>query len=511
MFFASSADEELPAWRAGAQIALLLDGKALAAMAEDAKEVWAENPTSVQHAFPEGADEVLARYRREWSLSNPNTSVARVKFVVEQQGGIWGTVVGSDKNGATLDRPLIRMNVDPELFKHPMAQRPGYEGQPIGQTIVIPEEVREARTVLADWSSYHKPDKETLLTKWKPKLLDPVHFEPTQWHLGEELVLAADGLDKNLIGTVNDVTGGRIWLNHAYNPNAEAKTPSQILLRYAPDLLPETDGWLVARSHERHFRYSRSKGRELLAQTVREGGVSVNAAAQWAAQSTDRSPFIDWMGNYLDTLYAQRGSANNIQMLSDYPDLRMWASLGDGVLDSLRHGGTVRLSTLTSDAQTQIAHLVYWFDRLDEEKVDPTDRVPNGIADGIVTMTTTAEPLIQVWSSQEAQSVVPNTTSIRNIGGMLAEGSPWFKKIDRFRVGVHRTYDLHFTLNPGRVPMTISLDEELIDPNAEALTQLPPNLRAEVEKQRLDWIAHPPTPGEYPPTPPPAKQVIPPQ
>jgi hypothetical protein len=118
MWPGSKADEETPMWRATARIALLMDRSILLAMPVDAREVWAENPTAMQHALPDGADQVLAQYRREFSLEHPTESVARFKFAVRNEyGGLWAGSAAYDAAGNVLDKETLALDRDEEREK----------------------------------------------------------------------------------------------------------------------------------------------------------------------------------------------------------------------------------------------------------------------------------------------------------------------------------------------------------------------------------------------------------
>ena len=95
------------------------------------------------------------------------------------------------------------------------------------------------------------------------------------------------------------------------------------------------------------------------------------------------------------------------------------------------------------------------------------------------------------------QSITPE-----NIGRGQALGDKYYRSLEKWQVGVHRVFDLHFTINPGKVPMTVSLDETIFDPTAPILSKLPDSVLEEVAKAKQYALAHPQPPGEYPPTPP---------
>lgn len=498
MFLPSTADEESPAWRALARIMLQMDPKDLLAMPNDDREVWAELPTPMQHPFSDEAQHILKQYRQEAALIDSSQFAKRVKLIVnkwEQGSALNVRLEAEDISGKRLDSATARMNDDSERMLIPLSQRDRFEPKPGELPIDPPIDVQEVRKALS--SFYKGPDKPATLEKWKPTLLDPVRFEPTQWHHGEDLVLAAKGAGKNLVGTVCDLTGSYFW-------NIEHLTPSQLFSKGAEDFLPTSDGWLVVRSHEWRERNSRTNARSLIVRSVQNGGISVDAAAAWASQTTERWPFTSWIGDYLHVLLTGSGPYSALSTTIDDNALRLWASLGTSTIDVLKNGGTVKLSALSEDAKAKMARIVYWYEGLDDNNADPTEKIPTGISDGTLTMSVVETPVFFGWSSSGQPPANPMPIDAKQFGKYLAGGNSYweipavtYRQYDRFKLGVNRAFTLHFLLNPGAVPMTIRLAETLFDPNTDVVSQLPPDIKAAAEKARLAAVTIPPTPPDH--------------
>ena len=508
MFIDGNAAEESPSWRAAAQIALLIDPKTLLDMPEDSREVWAENPTSVQHAFPEGSDEILSRYRRELSLSKPNEVIARVKIAIERQDDLYIRLSALDASGKQLDRTIFGLSSRLLWTKLPASKRPQFaiDSSDVAANIppeknapvVVPEPAKEARIALSTRLIDQKLDYREMTLKARPKFLNPAKYEPTQWHVGQDFVLAAEAIDRNLIGTVSDHIGGKFYFAGSRNANALMPTPSEILAKNKADLLPTTDGWLVVRSTYWPYRWSRSKAKAYIDEGLRVGGITVDAAAAWVAPSTDSNPVYDWMWDYMQILFAGPGSFSSGW---DGRSLKLWASLGTENINFLRRGGTISLSSLAPDTQSKIAKGVYWYRWLDDP-ADPTDKLPNGIADGTLTMTVKESTVLHGGATEDDLNMSEQSITPENIGRGQALGDKYYRSLEKWQVGVHRVFDLHFTINPGKVPMTVSLDETIFDPTAPILSKLPDSVLEEVAKAKQYALAHPQPPGEYPPTPP---------
>ena len=492
MFTESSVTEESPGWRALAKLVLQQDSRDLLAMPNDSREVWAENPTPMQHAFSQDAQVVLAQYRRELSLLDPSAIPSRIKMVLkkwEHGSALNTTLTTTDLNGKTIDSAFVRMNDDSERLKIPFSTRSRIDPKANEAPLTYSRDTEEARIALSD--SYKGKDRLAILSAWKPKLLDPVRFEPTQWYEGLDLVLAAQANDKQLIGTVNDL------ISATYFEKTKI-TASQLLAKNTANFLPTKDGWLVVRSSERLERSSRSKGKALLAKCIQMGGVSVDEAATWVAASHDRWPFTCWLGDYLSVLFSGSGPNSALATIMDDISLRFWASLNFATHDALRRGETVDLGKLSAESKAQIYRIVYWFEQLDGSKSEVTDRLPNGISDGTLTMTVNEMPVFYGWSAAVGPPPSPAPMDAATFGKFLAKGNTWneipagvYRQYDQFKVGLNRAYEFHFLFNPGSVPMTIRLTETLFAPGTSAISQLPAEISKAVETARLAALAQP--------------------
>ncbi|MDR3691900.1 MAG: hypothetical protein P4L46_21145 [Fimbriimonas sp.] len=497
VFAASSITEEVPAWRALAKLILCIDPQILLDMPNDAREVWAESPTPMQHAFPDACPDILAQYRRELALSAPTIDVRRVEVVFakwETETAFNVSLTGLDSKGKQVDIANVRMNNDSDRMKIPYPLRDKVEPVKGESPLLISHEAQEARIALSNSSK--DPKRAAILEAWKPRLEDPVRYEPTQWHLGADMVAYAEATGQNMVGTVNDEIGANYYEPHDV-------MPSQFLSDNAANIQMKPDKWMVVRNHEYRTRVSRFEARQWIRQCVEQGGVTVDGAAAWAAKIPERFPFTDWVGQYLHVLFPGRGPYSAIATTLDEFGLRLWDSLGERARAALKHGATINLADLPPEARTHINELVFWFNGLDDFSIDPTDRFPQGIAGGAVTMTISEKPVIEGWSSAKGPEPTRMPLDAAMVGRSLAHGSKYwsipaeyFRAWDRYRIGVHRAYDLHFTLQPGNVPMTESLSETLFDPSAQTLDQLPEAIRNEVESARRAELAKPPKPND---------------
>jgi hypothetical protein len=503
MFLASSAVEETPAWRALARLLPLLDRKELLAMPNDAREVWAERPTPMQHPMPAGSEEVLSQYRREEHLLDPTLEVARVKIVMKkwEHGGAFNAeIIALDASGGKVDQNGARLNADSDQLKISYSVRSAIPALPGEKPIEIPGDARDMRIALKH--DDRNPERPALLTKFRGRLLDPIANEPTQWHVAADLLAAAQASGKNLIGTVNDLVQAGFW-------RSGPMTPNQALKRHAAYVEPSSDGWLVARSTEPVSRVSRPNAAAFLTESVRLGGVQLDSAAAWAGQSPDRYPFVNWIGDYLETLFPAMGRYSVLGTIIDGDSLRIWDALGPVNRAALRNGRTLDLSSMSPQLKAQAQRMAYWMEALDDSKADPTEALPKGINGGSLSLTVSDTPVFYGWSSKEPPPTTILPVDAKGFGTYLAKGNGYFeisaddyRAFDRFRIGKSKAYELRFLLEPGGCPMTLKFRETVFDPSSVPVDRLPEALQAEAEKARLAALAAPATPK---------KDVIPPR
>jgi hypothetical protein len=473
------------AWRALTRTVLTIDPAELLAMTEDEREVWAENPTAMQRPMPEAAVDLLAIYRREFALLSPGAEVNRVEIICEKSDEGPGLSVhfrAFDLAGDGIDEADFQVAYDPIPDENPLKGRLWAETAVAQAPIEIPETIREIRTAFSP--DLKGIDRSTLFGKYKPRMIDPVKYEPTSPFDGENFVLAAEAVDVNVIGKVWD------YINNS-PLTAKELAPAAILSTPTIHVLPAEDRWVVFRPAEASAVCSRANARDLIAQSIRQGGLTVDAAAEWAAQTPGDYVFVNWVGTYLSLLFGDVGRYRVSATTFNDIGLRLWAGLGSGVLERLRHGESVRLSALSDETKAQIAKEVFWHGGLKDDKIEPTDRLPNGITDGILTMTIKDTPVITGWSSDSTPPSTPYAMDAKTFGRYLAQGDTYrhvkpdvYRAYNRFKVGNNRVYELHFTIDPGELPMTMRLTETLFPPDLQELSQLPDDIKAIVDQTR---------------------------
>jgi len=483
--------KESPLWRALVLIDSQLDPKELVDMPEGERQVWAEEPTAIQRQFSSYSKQVLQTLRHEVELVAPNQTIRRIKFELHKliPLAINTTLTAYFANGNSFEftsvwlQDITSSNLPPTSAQ--VSSPP--EGDPFLQ---IPPDALEIRKALS--SSYSGKDRAQLFEKWRNRFVNPVKYEPLQWHHGLDLVLAAEEKNKQLIGTINDFTDSHFW-------SIEPLRASQVLQQEEDQFVKTSDGWLVLRGNLHSDRPSRFKARDLIQQSLVAGGVTVDAAAEWTSHAAFRFPFLTWVGNYLGELLTNSGPYGTFAGIMNDIDLLFWARLGSQSHAALRRGETLRLTLLPEPARQQLARMVFWQSRLGNSRIEPTDIWPTGRFDGEMKLSVTEKPLLIGWSSVTGSTVTKRPLDAESFGRLLAEGDvnlnanppSVFRQYDRFRIGVCHAYSLGITLQPGSVPLTLEYLETLFPPENGVVQTLPASFQAAVEKARLDALAHP--------------------
>ena len=498
---------ESPIWRAIVKIDATLDPKELAAMPEGDREVWAEDPTSVQHAFSSEAQAAIQRLRQEIGFVEPNQTCTRVKLQVKKwsPGSVDTMLFAYSSSGKVIEATTSWL--DPEMVSRQIkllnmgaTDAEAIVIKPFPNIEILPD-VLSIRRALA--VTYRGKDQYDLFIKSQSQFEDPVKFEPLQWHHGLDLVLAAEATNQQLIGTINDFTNSRYW---DFTP----KTGHQILFEEKVNQLKSEPGWVVIRGNTNGERVSRSKAKDLSRHSLRIGGVTVDMAADWELHSTFPRPFLAWVGDYLSDIHSDNGEFSTLAGLVNYHNLDLWAKFGNSTLAALKRGETIEVRHLADPARQQLSKMVYWQFLLDDPKIEPTDAWPNGTVDGELKMEVTDKPVFIGWSSAKGPTVSKRPLDATSFGRLLAEGQVLgrpippltFRQYDRFKIGTCRIYDLLITLQPGSIPMKLRYSETLFPPENQTLNALPSEFAAEVEKARQYALAHPtqkPAPPEIHP------------
>ena len=468
----SDTNELVPSWRATAKLVLGLDPKVLQQMPDGSREVWSDQPTEMQHRLPDNTDQILETYRRELGLFSANKDIRRVLIIVRKWNETHSfniSLQALDGTGRIVDTGFLQLRPDADRLKIPLKNRDALPQTPNESVFEVSDEVSDARLCLQSMGKDKR--RSQILSKWLPKFKDPVHYEPTQWHMAADLTPISQSLHLNFVGSPSDRTLGNYW-------EKENLTPTQYLLRHKEAIDVSQKGWLILRRPIDVTRSSRSEARDFIRSSTANGGVSVDSAAAWASKSSDNYAFVCWLGDHLNILFTAHGPYSTLATLSDSSNLRLWHSLGDASREGLRRGNSLKVEDLNGDAKEILRRLVFWEEAIDDK--EPTDLFPQGIKGGTLSLSIQEKPILVGWNSNAPRSLADMPLDPTMLGRLSVSGNPFFKitsneyqSWNRYLLGVNRKYRLKIMLEPGHYPFTIALTETFIKPGQSPRETLP--------------------------------------
>lgn len=481
VFKASRAAEEDPAWRALARIAPSLTYG-------EKPTVFSDRPTPMQTGLPITLKPIFDKYRREAKLAGKDPAFARVRIKVEpwsEAGGATISMVTLGSDGKTLDSVSIRMNGDNELMN-----KGGYGEPTIPPGVELPmseDALSYFALVNSDYKDTSKRDKGRLRQEWAERFTRPTEFEPLVWQRGEAYVRTATATNKQLVGRMSD------FQNLRYDRNSKWT---------APRFLPPIDGsvnldgdWMTLRGYGGQDAIDRVSAGRLIAESIRQGGVPLEAAATFAAGVPDKTdPFLNWVGDELIALFGGHGGYSALSTTINENGLRLWGHLTPPQKQALKSGKSLRISGLPMGTREEIRRAVFEIGALDGE---PTDLLPNGLEDGDVTVKITEQPLLIVWEGSKGFPDEPMPMPPESLGKALSIGIPYWeitpdqaRTWNRYRLGTFRSYNLTIRFDRGP-SYNDGLSETLFPPSGKDLTELPPSITEAVNKARAAAKATP--------------------
>lgn len=480
MFVASTAAEEQPGWRALARILPTIPNSELLSMRWSGQEVWAERPTQLQHPFNLTAQRALRTYREELLQSNPEIQVERVEVTFTRwEHGECHNLSMEAFDGAmhSVDRAFIRLAGDSDQMKIPYDQRHKAPEPKAGEKpIELDPEAEEFQRVIRHDGL--RPRDEALLRRWLPRLLRPEELEPTQMESTRYLKMA-EALDLNMVAIPDEL----LLVEGVIKP----ETPSQLLDKVLRRGSMDRDGWLTFRPSYPWYFPSRASAGRLLRSAYARGGVSIEAAASFAAETTEIWPFTCWVETYM-AVFCPGGGHGYLGTTFDTPVLKFWAGLRDNQADLLA-GRSLNLDRLPEASRYWLNVMIFDDGRV-QSKLPPTDLFANGVHGHLIVEEIFA-PVLVGWNSEVGEPKTIFAYTPEQFGRRLARS--WNEEDDlipnpatynRFRVGRERRLKLKFSFDGTDATMEEELGESVFPPDATVLSKLPPEVARAVEAAR---------------------------
>ncbi|RYG47604.1 hypothetical protein EON79_06885 [bacterium] len=453
--------------------------------------IYSDRPTPLQKPLPPAALAIIKNLRQETRAIQPELDFVRVRVRVGQsseRSGISLSLTTFDAEGKEVETSDISMEGDPDK------PAPGKE-EGVKPPVLPNLPLFMSQESLSYFSLVNDQEKERtrgrrarLRKEWADRLAHPLDHEPLIWQRGEAYVRTASVAKKQLIAVLSD-----------FQDTSFARNVKWTTATFLPptDYAPRIDGdWMLIEKGELPGRIDRAAAGRLIQESLRQGGVPIDAAADYAVTlAPDVEPFLNWLGDSLAALFTNKGPYSTLGTIHDTESgLRIWGDLGVSQRATLKGGKTLRISSLSREVLEEIRREVYEENAF--EGKEATDLMPNGIEDGDVILAGQERPVVLSWDERKGGPDEPFPLSAKSLGGALAFGIPYFKmpasefrSWNRFRMGVNRSYSLKIRFDRGP-SFSRSLSETLFPPSGSVLKGLPPEFAAEVARARV--TARPP-------------------
>lgn len=486
-----ASDEGDPGWRLAAGLALLVPESAYVDQPLNTNVVYAERPWPIQRKMPPGADDLLARYRREIAHWKPEVQPSRILLRTtrwEQGSAFTVGIRVLDPTGKLVDQGGVRMASDRKILMRPGGHGAIPPGLPVEKPLARSPEEESLLSAIAP-SLILDSDRQGSrkdLERWRDELLHPDRVETMRVLPGLRLMRVVEAKGLNVVGAPMDQ-----W----QDDDRKDVTPSLFLAHRAWGMTVK-DGWL---EFDRESRYDRRLAGELLRNAVARGGFSVDEAARWVAKRDKYGTFYGPFGYAMRTLVPQWD-------LFDSPEdsLRIWNAIPLAARNTLLAGKPMDLAALPLPVRVEIARQAIAMDRAETDAADVTEALPNGVVGGTLTLKITETPVFFAWKGPEepphrrvmTAKEFGRFSTFRNTWMDVQEGP--LDRYDRFRMGTDRTY--LGTVDFGRATFAFGMTEVFLPPGAAPVDRLPSALLAEAEEARQKaLVRRPRSPGEAPP------------
>ena len=443
-------DEEAltPAALAIRRIAKAIAPADLLRMASGERDVFAESPNAMQLAFPGAANAALAAFRRERALLDPERPVERVRlYVSREEESFEMAFFAADAQNRIIDGATLSLDSTPDDETAPPAR-------------TAAEKPLRLATEATEYLALHvrNAKRDAAFVAWRPRLADPTKDEPTAWFPGGSLLALAEARGLNLLASPPDVSP-RLGV-------VAATLPARFF-QWFDGALTTRDGWLLLRPRDLRAHVARADARALFAKVAAQGGLDVDAAADWCARYPEPFPFLSWVGSTLAML-----TTRNVAGF-DPTELRLWGVLTPGLRAALRQGRSLAVAELPAEAQRTLAERIYWGE-LEGVENDPTDALPDGIGHGVVSLRTEEQAVVVAWSEGD-EPVFSSPVDAERFGFRAAgqERTGNVVAYGRFRLGTRTTYTIETAFPRLGKLDTIKMTETFFDSAAKPVDRLP--------------------------------------
>jgi hypothetical protein len=521
-----------PAGRALRRILASMNPAEIAAIGKDSNVVFATQPTQMERALPGAAQEILQDFNEEQR---------QFAFELERNTELFAPLTYLDPrlNVSTANGPATRFVVSMRRYGIAYVQvslsavdQKGWNIASAGDSlttatstlpnqievpkkvIALSDEAKEFEKILVFRSYRYGGDLgdasnlPQLIKKWAPIFSRPNLREPMAFIVGPALDECAKAMQVNLVANLSDELLGWVPMTKWRQP--EAKDIVEQLARAYSNMNAERDGkWLqlmpldpVKATEERLTRDIMGR---LAADTYAAGHSTIDQLGRYAvAQPGDLCLDLGGLDSTYATLCDESGTSTGGGLGNVYYRtlLRVWGALTQEQRDSLRTGGTLRLTDLNPTARRWLDEFVYGIPRafahnfmspfdapidslsIRNIKRFPHEGLPNGLPAGtVIRGLPRAENMIRVnhkvgISSTDSASTFGRLSGYRDTQ-FDGERSP----VASYQYGVAQIIKLELTFGGGYSLWTELGDDPKSLSAPCSYSELPSALRQEIETE----------------------------
>lgn len=474
---------------------------------DGARIVLSDAPNRMQRALPAGSRDVIERFvrhQRTWrnAIVGSGRSNDTIPVPDVLDGGKLDLVIQDWESGTGFSAQLLVMSSTGQVacnawarlfgtFDFPEQEKPSAFSADSVKPLDEGDEAQELRRLVVRDVRHDTDDessRQPILARWQDRMSDPARFEPLGFVPGRLWMRLAENLGDNLVANVSE---------YSFSPYIESKdrpTPKQVVSEL--NSLYQTQrskGWLTIRPQYilqmRADRIDRTAAGNLIRHSLAAGGLLIEDAADYMAQSDTHNALLTWDGGYLTAFLRGTGPNSTIRTMGARDGMRLYGLLTPQQRRLLRER-PLPLSSLPPAARAHLERLVYWDSWLsDSGDREPTELLPNGIpGNGLLRLIDDRrETLVQPYT--ESGRIVLRNLSPRTAARLgqamgqattAAEANGW----NRFRIRIGHTLKFRVDFTP-----TVSQEfelYELLDPRVAPVKydQLPADFRAAADEAR---------------------------
>jgi len=499
----------------------LISQSALVKMRDGDRTVYSNFPNQMQLALPEGADDILAEYRHDWSDLQSiipqavrdqaeedddenvkpfllQTLPPNLKFdlCIERMGGLTVHLKVFDEKRTQIESSLAEIGDIGEPTDDPSASN---------LSILDPKELLPflAKSEHEDMKQFQRflqttPEHAFQLPKADPlpaealkKMLEPERVEPLGMLQGNYWLDTANHLGMDFVGALADQpqTDGIGFVRQKLQPSPNffsrgyyfAKTDGNSLL------VKPTEGTKDA-------VINRSALQVLLHDSVISEGVAIDSAARYLEASGSKEALRLWDRVVLDLALRQDGKGGAGNLGREIDSLRLYGTLS-AEQRQLLHQGPLSFKVL-SPATLQWMHNYMFGAEMPgaQAELEPTEELPQGLLpSGTISIEKeTTQPVVNAVLPRGGKDLsVSSAINAEALGRYFGQApldgkvAAAAKSIKRFRVGTRHEFTIVIRYAPNIVTRHQLIEVTYAPKTFSSFEDLPMEFRQRVEQARL--------------------------